>query len=974
MDAASAPAAPDVASPIPCRAGLIYRLAAGRAALCAGDAVRAGTLRPLAEMTAGDTVFVPPDNGRLQLAILPGAGAEVAVLSAPLPAAGFAEGADRWVRLAARMLRGAGAAAEVAGPEVADAEVADAEVAGAEAAGAEAAEAAAEVTGPARRLSPGEAGLAAGEGAVPAQADAVLWCRVISGAVAGVWRTAPQGPGAAASPLLREAPAVAVADSRLGLAATGSLAADGSLAAVLAAFGATVADCLTVWLDAQERALSHRLAAAADADAAVLAGALQQLGGQAVASVSPHGYAEAPVVAMLRLAAEAAGAVLPADLAPPIGADSVDEFIKVLAEGAGLRARRVRLRPRWWHASGEAMLAFLPDGTPVALIPEGRRWLLHRPDGRVQTVSRDGPGIADDMAYVLYRGFGETVARPGRALFAFTAARVRPELALILLTSLLVGLLGLATPFLTGFLVQTVIPDGIRSEVEQLVAAVLAVSCGVTGFELARGLTVLRAESLLGSSIEGALWNRMLRLPVGFFRRFGAGDLALRADAVNQMRRTLGFATLTALVSALFSLVNLAVLFSYGLAPALLALGVCAVEIALIAAQALFNGRLQRRALENAGRMQTLTVQIFQGLSKLRVAAAESRLLARWVRLFAVDQSLHYRANVAGNAVTAFGAGWNILVMAALIAIVGFGFSPMTLGDYVTYSGVFGQFVAATLSLAGIIPALATVGPLWGRARPILSEPEENAGRGLHPGRLSGAIEVVRASFSYPGGEPALHDISLRVPAGAFVAVVGPSGSGKSTLLRVLIGFETPAGGQVLLDGRNLTDLDAGAVRRQLGVVLQHSRLEAGSIYQNIAGAAPLSAAQAWAAAECAGLAADLSAMPMGIHTYVDDNGTTLSGGQRQRLLLARAIARRPRILLLDEATSALDNVVQARVMAALADMNATRIVVAHRLSTVRHADLIVVMDAGRIVETGTYDSLAAAGGLFSDLIRRQMA
>lgn len=942
------PVTGDETGRIICRPGRVYRLPAGHAALCADDPHHAGSLRRLAEMKDGDAVFALPAGAGPRLVIVPDDGSVHEAMAGGLPPADLAASADAWARLAGRLLHHLPDRPDENGEETAG--------------------------GMAARLAEaGEYRLEAGERVAPT-GEAVLWCQVRAGTAGEPWLGHSVGAGAPPFPLLRDAPVGTPAGATLHLAATEELARGGLLATALEDFTATLAAGLASWQRRQAHAFARRVAAAADADAAVLSGALHRLGGTGPAMAAPNGFAEPPLVAMLRLAAEAAGARLDGELAPPLTAGDPDEYIKVLAEGAGLRARRIRLAPQWWRASGEAMLGFLQDGTPVAIIADGRQWRIHHPDGSTRPVTAAAAAALAEPAYVLYRGFGDMVARPGRALIAFTASLARRELVLIAITSLFASLLGLATPFLSGFLIQSVIPDGVQSEVVQLIGAVLAVSCGIIGFELARGLTVLRAESLLGSAVEGALWNRLLRLPASFFRRFGAGDLALRTDAVNQMRRTVGFATLTALVSALFSLINLVVLFSYGMAPALLALGVCAVEIVLLTGHALFNTAMQRKALDNAGRMQTLTVQIFQGLSKLRVAAAESRLLARWIRLFAVDQSLHYRVNVVGSGVTAFGAGWNILIMAALIGLVGFGLSPMKLGDYVTYSGVFGQFVAATLSLAGLIPALAAVAPLWDRVRPILSEPEENSGRGLHPGRISGEIEVVRASFGYPGGEPALHDISLRVPAGAFVAVVGPSGSGKSTLLRLLIGFETPDSGQVLVDGRNLADLDAGAVRRQLGVVLQHSRLEAGSIYQNIAGAAPLSAEEAWAAADCAGLGPDLAAMPMGIHTYVDDNGTTLSGGQRQRLLLARAIARRPRIMLLDEATSALDNLVQARVMNVLAQMNATRIVVAHRLTTVRDADLIVVMDAGRVVETGTYDSLAAAGGLFSDLIRRQLS
>ncbi len=940
----------DEAGRLLCRPGHVYRLRAGSAGLYADDAARAGSMRLLARIEDDTAIFGLPESaagGRLRLILVPDAGADVDVRTTPLPAEELTALTDGWFHLALQVLR------KVEAPDLP--------------------EAGHERLALSRHFEGGEHDLPAGEAAVP-PGDEVLWCTPLSGALHSPWQHRAPDASALPFPVSREAPVEAAEDSRFLFSSSVQLASRGALESAFDAFNAAFAGHLAGWLTHTAETFSRRITQAADADATLLADAMRQLGDQRQELGARHDGLEPPLMAMMRVVAEAMGVELAKDLAPPLGAHDADEFIKVLAESAGLRARRVQLRTGWWRGSSEAMLAFLEDGTPVALIPQDRKWRLIRPDGTSQFISDTTPAPLHEQAYVLYRGFGDISSGPGKALIHFVAGRARRELVLIGFVSLAAGLLGLAMPFLSGFLIQTVIPEGVRSEVLQLILAVVAVSCGVIGFELVKGLTVLRAESLLGSSIEGALWNRMLRLPVGFFRQFGAGDLALRADAVNEMRRTLGFATLTALISALFSVVNLVVLFSYGLAPALLALAVCVIEIILLSGHAAFNMSIQRQALANAGTMQTLTVQIFQGISKLRVAAAESRLLARWTRLFARDQSLHYRANVVAAGMTAFGAGWNIIVMAALIGLVGLGFTKMTLGDYVTFSGVFGQFVAATLSLASIIPAIASVAPLWNRARPILTEPTEDSGERLHPGMLRGEIEAVRVSFAYPGGEPALNDVSLHVPAGTFVAIVGPSGSGKSTLLRLLIGFEAATGGHVLLDGRNLRDLDAGAVRRQLGIVLQHSRIEAGSIYQNIAGASPMTADEAWEAAEQAGLARDLEAMPMGLHTHVDDSGSTLSGGQRQRLLLARAIARHPRIMLLDEATSALDNVVQAHVMETLAQMNVTRIVVAHRLSTVRDADMIVVMDNGRVVETGTYEALAAAGGLFTELIRRQMA
>ncbi|CEJ14747.1 Alpha-hemolysin translocation ATP-binding protein HlyB [bacterium YEK0313] len=935
-----------------CAAGFAYRLDSGRADLFVEETGQAGTARFVATLAAGDAVFglAAPT---VRFVLMPTAEAvlkTVALDDLVRRPEALAAAADAWVSLVAEALR------HLPTP----------------AGGREAAFAAAERP-ISQRLAPGRHDLAAGMLAVPSQ-DGLLWCRCSTGEVGNDWGRAAGG-AAIALPVSRRAPLHAISDSTVDLLSSLALAREGALAAALAAFDAALGRHLQAWRDDERTAFARHVAGVAEADSAALATAMSALvPGKAALAAVPRGIAEPPLPAMMRVVAEAAGHHLPPDFGRGVQAAD-DATLKVLAAGAGMRAREVRLRTGWWCSAGEAMIGRLEDGTPVALLPARAGWRLVRPDA-------PGTVVVDEVlaatlaarAHVLYRGFGETGGRPGRALVRFAFGTARREMALVGIVSLLASLLAMATPFLSGLLVQSVIPDGVRGEIVELILALLAVSVGVIGFELVRGLTVLRVESVLGSSVEAALWNRLLRLPPGFFRRYGAGDLAMRADAVNQIRRTIGAATTTALISALFSFVNLLVLFTYGLRAALLALAVCVVQLVILAGTALFDMRLQRRILANGGAMQTLTVQIFQGIAKLRAAAAENRFLARWTRLFALDQALHFRANVVGSSVSAFGAGWNILVMAALIGLVGFGGVKMSLGDYVTFSGLCGQFVSATLSLAGIIPALATVVPLWERAQPILAEPAEDAGGRLQPGRLNGDIEMAHVTFTYPGGQPALRDVSLSIPAGAFVALVGPSGSGKSSLLRLMLGFDRPDNGTVFLDGHDLGELDVGAVRRQLGVVLQHSRIEAGSLYQNIAGTAPLSLAEAFEAASLAGLADDIAAMPMGLHTHVDDSGATLSGGQRQRLLIARAIARRPRIMLLDEATSALDNAAQAHVMATLARLNITRVVAAHRLSTVRDADLIIVLSEGRIVEQGRYETLAAAGGLFADLIRRQMA
>jgi ABC-type bacteriocin/lantibiotic exporter with double-glycine peptidase domain len=261
------------------------------------------------------------------------------------------------------------------------------------------------------------------------------------------------------------------------------------------------------------------------------------------------------------------------------------------------------------------------------------------------------------------------------------------------------------------------------------------------------------------------------------------------------------------------------------------------------------------------------------------------------------------------------------------------------------------------------------------RARPILEATPEVHEAKADPGRLAGRIEMQQVDFRYDAdGPPVLRQVSLLAEAGQFVAIVGPSGGGKSTVLRLLLGLDTPVAGVVRYDGQDLAGLDVHAVRRQMGVVLQDGRIHAGSLFESIACNTRIALEEAWEAARATGFADDVSAMPMGMHTIVSEGGTNLSGGQRQRLLLTRALVGRPRMLLLDEATSALDNRTQAVVAQSLERLRVTRIVVAHRLSTIRHAERIYVVDRGQVVQQGGFDELAAQGGLFARLIARQLA
>lgn len=297
----------------------------------------------------------------------------------------------------------------------------------------------------------------------------------------------------------------------------------------------------------------------------------------------------------------------------------------------------------------------------------------------------------------------------------------------------------------------------------------------------------------------------------------------------------------------------------------------------------------------------------------------------------------------------------------------------LSTGVFLAFNAAFGTFIGGATSLSSTIIDVLQVVPLWERAQPILESKPEVDSEKTDPGRLSGRVVVDHVIFRYRDDGPlTLDDVSIHAEPGEFIAFVGASGSGKSTLFRLLLGFDVPESGTIYYDGQDLTGLDIHAVRRQLGVVMQNSRLTSASIFENIASGAMISMDEAWEAARMAGFAEDVESMPMGMHTVISEGGTNISGGQRQRLLIARSLVLKPKILLFDEATSALDNRTQAIVSQSLERLKVTRIAIAHRLSTIRNADRIYVFENGRVVQEGSFDQLANQPGLFAQLMARQ--
>ncbi|HEX2188174.1 MAG TPA: NHLP bacteriocin export ABC transporter permease/ATPase subunit [Longimicrobiaceae bacterium] len=695
------------------------------------------------------------------------------------------------------------------------------------------------------------------------------------------------------------------------------------------------------------------------------------------AAGAPARRGEDELVAAFRRVASATGI----DVEPAPGWEAVRcrDPLDSLARACRVRTRRVALRDGWWRSDAGPMLGRMAeDGSPVALLPSPRGGyeVLDPREPAPTPVTGETVGSLAPFASVLYRPF--PVARLGLwQVLRFGLHGCGRDLLAVLGASLAAAALALLPPLAIGVLFSTVIPGAERDQLLQVTLVLLVAALAGAGFAAVRGTALLRIEARVGATLQAATWDRLLSLPLPFFRGYSAGDLAVRAMGIEEIRRTLSGAVVSALLGGAFSLGNFVLLFHYDAALAALAAAMVAAAMAVCVGVGWLQLRRQRAVLRLHSRTSGTVLQLLSGIAKLRMAGAEVQAFGLWARLFSEQRGEQLRARALGNWLGLFSAVCPVACTLALFALSTRATGEPTIGTgaFLAFMAAFNLCLAAALSSGtALIAALAAI-PLYEQASPILhSEPEAHAGK-HDPGELTGAVELQHVSFRYGAdGPPVLRDVSLRVRPGEFVAFVGPSGSGKSTLLRLLLGFEAPEAGSVSYDEQDLAGLDVQAVRRQMGTVLQDGTLLSGSVFDNIVGAAAASQDDAWEAARMAGLDEDIRQMPMGMHTYIGDGGKTLSGGQRQRLMIARALLNRPRILLLDEATSALDNRTQAVVAESLARLEATRIVVAHRLSTVMGADRIYVVEGGRIVESGTYGELLEKRGLFHQMAQRQLA
>ena len=654
---------------------------------------------------------------------------------------------------------------------------------------------------------------------------------------------------------------------------------------------------------------------------------------------------------------------------------TIDEQIEYRMRPFGIKNRRVMLEKGWYgHAVGAMLGTLKEDGSAVALIPgkiSGYR-LINFKTGKKINLNRKNEGMLDKEAVCFYEPLPQKALTIVDLLKFMLKQLSVSDIVLYLILMGLSAALGLLSPLFTKWLFSDVLETGSLQALLSLAVFMICFSISQLCFGAYQSLVNSRIGIKQNIAVQAAVMNRIMSLPPTFFRKYSSGELSQRSSYVQSLCSTL-FSTIgmTGLTS-LFSLIYIGQIFAF--APSLvvpsLIITVSTITLSLVTTFA--QMKITREKMEISAKTSGLTYATITGIQKIKLAGAEKRMFSRWARQYSKEAQLEYNPptflKLSGTISMALSLiGTMILYATAVKNNVG-------VADYYAFNTAYGMVSSAFMSVVSIAVTVANIKPTLEMAKPIMeAEPEAHDDKEIITS-LRGGIELSHISFRYDESLPnVIDDFSLTIRAGEYLAIVGPTGCGKSTLMRLLLGFETSQKGSIFFDKKDIARVDLEALRSKIGTVMQDGKLFLGDIYSNIVITAPeLALDAAWEAAEIASIADDIRAMPMGMNTIISEGQGGISGGQRQRLMIARAVAPKPKILMFDEATSALDNITQKKVSEAIDQLKCTRIVIAHRLSTIQHADRIIYLDGGKIVEEGTYEELIARDGYFAKLVERQ--
>ena len=649
--------------------------------------------------------------------------------------------------------------------------------------------------------------------------------------------------------------------------------------------------------------------------------------------------------------------------------------LEYLLRPQGIMRRNVNLEKGWHKDSYGAVLGTRKDnGTVVAFIPRGLTgYMFFEPaEGKWVKLTSKNESLFEDEGICFYKPFPLKKLSISLLLRYIADTLSVADFVLLGLATLAVCLVGLFGPKLNNLLFGTVVESQSMQLLIGITVFMISVSISTLLLQGVKAMILERINTKMNLSVQAATMMRILSLPADFFKKYSAGELSSRAQYIQSLCSMLASTILNTGLTTAFSLVYITQIFLYAPALVIPALVIMGITVLFTLVTTFYQMNITQKRMELAAQESGMSYAMITGVQKIKLSGAEKRAYARWSGLYAKLVEITYSGPMF---LRVNGALSSIISLTGMIVMYFMAVkSSVSVADYYAFNTAYGMVSGAFMSLVGIATTIANFRPIIRMAKPILETvPEIAEGKAVIQ-RLSGGIELNNISFRYTDSMPlVLDDLSLKIRPGQYVAIVGSTGCGKSTLLRIMLGFEKPQKGAVYYDGKDLSTIDLKSLRRKIGVVMQAGKLFQGDIFSNITISAPhLTLDEAWEAAEMAGIADDIRRMPMGMHTLIAEGSGGISGGQRQRLMIARAIAPKPKILMFDEATSALDNITQKIVSDSLEKLKCTRIVIAHRLSTIRQCDRIIYLEKGKILEDGTYEELIALNGKFANLVERQ--
>ena len=641
----------------------------------------------------------------------------------------------------------------------------------------------------------------------------------------------------------------------------------------------------------------------------------------------------------------------------------------------GLMKRQITLEENWYRDAYGPILAYTKEeNEPVALLPDKLigYYYIDRASGKKIKLNAKTARNFDSEAYCFYRPFPQKkLSIPDLIIYMQQCVNLNDIILIVIATFMVTGI-GMLMPRITRALTGPVLQSG---SAMILISIAIFMLCTAVSSQLIGTISNMlnsKVQTKITLGVQSALMMRVLSLPANFFRKYSSGELTSRSQSVSQLCSLLLGLVLGTGLTSLVSLLYITQIFSFAPTLVVPSLIIILITVGFSVISSVVQIGISKKQMELSAKESGISFAMLSGIQKIKLSGSEKRFFARWLNEYSEESELTYSPPMfirINSVITTAISLFSTIVLYYLAVSSGIDQS-----NYFAFMAAYGSVMGAFSSLSEIALSVGRIKPILEMAEPFLKTEPETADNKEMVTKLSGSIELNNVYFRYSENSPYIvNNLSLSIKSGEYVAIVGKTGCGKSTLMRLLLGFEKPEKGAIYYDGKDLDRLDLTTLRRKIGTVIQGGGLLQGDIFSNIIISAPhLTHDEAWEAAELAGIADDIRAMPMGMQTLISEGHGGISGGQKQRLMIARAIAPKPKILMFDEATSALDNKTQKQVSEALDKMGCTRIVIAHRLSTIRHCDRILVLDGGKVIEEGSYDELIAQNGYFAELVERQ--